>query len=325
MVPTVALMHDSQGFEGALRDMTKGRPLRIHSRRSRVVRLWAGLAALLVVPATTIGVSAPAAGAAGSNALTVKAGEYVYQLQGSPKAGWTQINFDNVGVEDHMMAVVALKPGVTVKQLKAAALSQDQKAFEKIGAPGADPNGVSGTPDLIGPGQKTSTLAELPAGHYGILCFVPAATDGAPHIAHGMVKVFDVAKPKSNLKPPSDGVVDVTLSDTAITFPSSNLGRSLTAKITNSGTASHGFTLVKINDGKTFEDVKSYFDALFNGDKPAGDPPGVVVGGVSGLAPGGIAYLEQSLTAGHYGYLSGQGNAPDDDYSKGLNGEFDVK
>jgi hypothetical protein len=280
---------------------------------------------LLVVPAT-IGVSAPAAGAAGSNTLTVKAGEYVYQLKGSPKAGWTQIDFVNTGVEDHMMAVVALKPGVTAKQVKAAALSQDQNSFGKIAAPGADPNGVSGTPELIGPGQKTSTLSELPAGHYGIMCFVPTPTDGAPHIAHGMVKVFDVAKAKSNLKPPSDGVVDVTLSDSAITFPSENLGRSLTAKVTNSGTTSHGFTLVKINDGKTFDEVKTYFDAFFNGDKPAGDPPGVIVGGVSSLAPGGIAYLEQSLTAGHYGYLSGQGNAPpDDDYTRGLKGEFDVK
>jgi len=279
--------------------------------------------ALAIVP-STIGVAVTSAGAAGSNSLTVKAGEYVYKLSGSAKAGWTKINFDNAGVEDHMMAVVQLKPGVTVKQLKAAALSQDQSAFEKIAAPKADPNGVSGVPDLIGPGQKTSTITELPAGHYGILCFVPAP-DGKSHVAHGMVKTFDVAKGKSSLKPPTSGVTDVSISDTAITFPTDNLGRNLSLKVTNEGSAVHSFTLVKVNEGKTLDEVKAYFDAFFNGQAPAGNPPGAIVGGISSINPGGMAYLEQTLTAGHYGYVSTQGTAPDDDYTKGLKGEFDVK
>jgi len=279
--------------------------------------------ALLVVPAT-IGAAVSSAGAAGSNSLTVKAGEYVYKLSGSPKAGWTQINFDNAGVEDHMMAVVQLKPGITVKQLKAAALSPDQSAFEKIAAPNAGPNGVSGVPDLIGPGQKTTTIAELPAGHFGILCFVPAP-DGKTHVEHGMIKTFDVAKGKSSLKPPTSGVTDVEISDTAITFPTENIGRNLTLKVTNSGSAVHSLTLIKIGEGKTLDEVKSYYDAFFNGQAPAGDPPGTLVGGISSLNPGTASYLEQSLTPGHYGYASTQGNAPDDDYTKGLKGEFDVK
>jgi hypothetical protein len=324
MAPTVALTQDPPEPEGGLRTATKGRPLGKHTRRSRGVRFWVAMMALAIVPAT-IGVAVTSAGAAGSNSLNVKAGEYLYKLSGSPKAGWTQVNFDNPGVEDHMMAVVELKPGVTVKQLKAAALSQDQDSFEKIVAPGADPNGVSGLPDLLGPGQKTTTLAELAAGHYGIMCFVPTPTDGAPHIAHGMVKVFDVAKGKSSLKPPTSGVTDVGISDTAITFPTDNVGRNVTLKLTNEGTVVHSFTLIRVNDGKTLDDVKTYFDALFNGDAPAGDAPGVIVGGVSTLNPGSIAYLEQSLTAGHYGYVSTQGTAPDDDYTKGLKGEFDVK
>ena len=67
--------------------------------------------------------------------------------------------------------------------VKAAALSNDNSAFEKVAAPNADPNGVQGVPDLIGPSQKTSTLTQLPAGHYGILCFVPAP-DGKSHVAY---------------------------------------------------------------------------------------------------------------------------------------------
>ena len=303
---------------------TKGRALITQSRRVRVTRLWAGLATLAVASAT-FAVAAPAASASGSNTLTIKAGEYVYQLKGSLKSGWSQIDFQNAGVENHMLAVVQLKKGVTVKQLKAAATSSDNNAFTAIAAPGANPNGVAGFPTVLGPGQKTSTMTQLKAGHYGIMCFIPAASDGKPHVAHGMLKVFDVSTAKSSLKPPTDGVADVTLSDTAITVPPGNPGRQLTAKITNAGSAGHTFDLVKISDGKTLDDVNAYFNAFFSGQKPAGDAPGTIVGGIGEIDAGTTAYLVQTLKPGHYGYASTDGTAPNDDYGKGMKGEFDVK
>jgi hypothetical protein len=293
------------------------------SRRARVARTFAAPAALLAAVVVTVGMAVSGAGAAGSNSLGVKAGEYTYQFKGHPKAGWTEIDFENAGVENHMMDVIALKPGVTAKQLKAAALSEDQSAFQKIAAPGADENGVPGVPDLLSPKQQTTTMTQLKAGHYGVLCFLPAP-DGSPHVAHGMVKVFDVAKGKSSLKPPTTAL-DATITDTAITFPTENIGRNFTVKVTNTGTTLHDFTLVKIEDGKTLDDVKAYYDAFFGGQKPAGEAPGELVGGVSGIAPGGTAYLIQTLPAGHYGYASTAGDAPNDDFSKGLKGEFDVK
>ena len=103
-----------------------------HTRRSRAARFWAALAALIVVPAT-LAVSTSSAGAAGSNTLTVKAGEYTYQLKGSPKAGWTQINFDNAGVEDHMMVVLKLKKGATSAQFKKAIAERGRLASSPCG------------------------------------------------------------------------------------------------------------------------------------------------------------------------------------------------
>ena len=94
-------------------------------------RFAAVVAACLVDGGRSVAAVAPSAGAAGSNTLTVKAGEYTYKLSGSPKAGWTQINFQNDGVEYHMMAVLSLKKGVTVAQVKKAAASQDQSAFDR--------------------------------------------------------------------------------------------------------------------------------------------------------------------------------------------------
>ena len=139
-----------------------------------------------------------------------------------------------------------------------------------------------------------------------------------------MVKVFDIGTPKSSAKPPQDGVRDVTLTDSAITIPSNGIPRRATLKVTNTGTEQHSFTLVKINSGKTFDDVHTYFDAFFNGPPPAGQAPGEIVGGVSAVQPNGIGYLDVNLTPGHYAYISTEGDSPNDDVAKGLKGEFDV-
>jgi hypothetical protein len=268
---------------------------------------------------------APATGAASDNSLNVNAGEYVYQLKGKPAPGWVTINFKNAGTEVHMLDIVALKPGVTVAQLKAAVANPDQSAGDALidSTVGVDGN-IAGGPTLIGPKQATTTSAQLPAGHYGLMCFM-SAPDGQPHVAHGMIKVIDVKGPKSSAKPPTTQAT-VTLKDDGITFPLSNPGHNLSLKITNAGTTPHSFTLVKLESGKTIDDAKSYYDAAFSGQNPAGDPPGKIVGGMSAIAPGTSGYLQQTLTPGHYGYVSVEGDNPaTDDSTRGLKGEFDVK
>jgi hypothetical protein len=294
----------------------------IHTRRSRVAWLFVALVAL-VVPAT-FAVSTSAAGAASSNTLTVKAGEYTYILSGKPKAGWVQFNFDNTGVEDHMMAVFKLKKGTKPAQLKQAIASSDDSAFNAIADTSTGDPTLAGTPALLGPKQKTTTFTKVPAGTYGIVCFV-TAPDGSPHAAHGMYKIFTV-KGKSSTKPPTDGVADVSLSDTSITVPPGNAPKNLTVKVTNTGTKAHDFQLVKLADGKTIDEAKAYFDQLIStGKAPAGDAPGALVGGVEGVAPnGGVAYVEWTLPAGHYGYVSTEGDAPNDDYTAGLHGTFTI-
>jgi len=283
----------------------------------------------LLVAITAVGAfglaAAPATGAASDNSLNVTAGEYVYQLKGKPAAGWVTINFKNAGTEVHMLDILALKPGVTVAQLKAAVASSDQSAGDALidSTVGVGGN-IAGGPTLIGPKQATTTSTQMPPGHYGLLCFLSAA-DGTPHAAHGMIKVIDVKGPKSSAKPPTTQAT-VTLKDDGIDFPLSNPGHNLSLKITNAGTTPHSFTLVKLESGKTIDDAKSYYDASFSGQNPAGDPPGKIVGGMSAIAPGASGYLQQTLTPGNYGYVSTEGDDPaTDDSTRGLKGEFTVK
>ena len=283
--------------------------------------------AVVLVATTAFGTAAagllasPAAAKGSGNTLEVQAGEYAYTVKGNPHSGWVTIKFDNLGQENHMLAVVQVKPNVTAKQVKAAAISNDDAAFKKIAA--GDPDRGFGTPQLIGPGESTQTISQLPAGRFALMCFVPAP-DGSPHIAHGMVTTLDVTTPKSSAKPPKTDL-QVTLTDTGITVPDGDAPRQFTAKVTNTGTTPHDFTLVRLEPGQTIDTVKAYFDAFFNTGKASGPPPGVIVGGIGGLDPGKTGYLVQKLTPGHYGYISTGGEAPDDDVAKGLKGEFDVK
>ena len=249
-------------------------------------------------------------GAASSNTLTITAGEYAYSLKGSPQTGWVTVQFKNGGVENHMMAVVKLKKGVTAAQLKKVAIAQDDAGFAKIAdTSGGGDGSVSGMPSLLSPGNTTTTITQLKAGHYGIMCFVPAPADGQPHVAHGMVQTFDVSSTKSSAKPPTDGVSDVTISDSSITVPASTAPRNATVKVTNTGTAPHNFTIVKIESGHTLDEVFSYYNDFFNTGKATGTPPGTIFGGVDDIAPGGVAYVELTLQPGHYGYLSTDGDA----------------
>jgi hypothetical protein len=280
-----------------------------------------GFAAVLAACLATLGVSAgvaPSAGAAGSNTLTVKAGEYTYKLSGSPKAGWTQINFQNDGVEYHMMAVFPLKKGVTVAQVKKAAESQADDAFDPIAGKGQ----VFGAPDLLSPGEKTTVITKLPAGHYGVLCFIPAP-DGESHVAHGMVKTFDVSASKSNLTPPTDGLVAVTVADDAITLPTSGMPAHGWAKFTNNATEPRTLDVARFLGNATFEEANAYFSTLFSGPPPAGDPPAALQGGAQSIPPGAVAYVQLDLKSGRNALVSDTDD--DQDGSKQIHQEFTVK
>jgi hypothetical protein len=266
--------------------------------------------ALAVVPAT-IGVAATSAGAASSNKVTITAGEYTYKVSGSPKPGNVEVEFKNAGVEYHMMGVVHLKPKVTVKQLKTALLSNDPSAGKNLTV--GDGN-VADTPNVLGPDQATTTIANLPAGHYGLYCFIPAP-DGKSHIEHGMVKVFDVKGGKSSYKPPTDGVAEVSITDAGITLPSSGLPANTWVKVTNNTSVARDLTLAEyLTPDATYESGTAYFNDFFStGKLPAGDPPASINGGITGLAPNSSGYLEVSLKNGSKYVLTSSNNEVDND------------
>jgi hypothetical protein len=284
-----------------------------------LVRRLCTVLALGAATAGLVGVSAAPAGAAGSNDLNVKAGEYTYKLSGTPKAGWTQINFENAGVEFHVFSIVKLKKGVTTKQFKNAASAQDQSAFEAV----VDGDGAAGPQTgLLSPGEKTSVITKLAAGHYGAICFVPAP-DGEPHFLHGMITTFDVSSGKSSLTPPTDGVVDVTIADDGITLPTSGLPKNGWAKVTNGTSVNRNLILAKyLTPDANYETTSAYFDAFFQG-QAQGDPPASLLGGADGLASGSSAYVQLAFKSGRYVFVSENQDLDDD--PNALHTDFTIK
>ncbi len=274
----------------------------------------------LVGAGACLAVGAPAAGAAGSNKLTVKAGEYTYEFSGKPKAGWTEVDFVNDGNEYHMMGLVQLKKGVTVKQVKAALTSDDENAGDELVVNGD----IAPLPTAIGPKQSMAMLMKLPAGHYGVFCWIPAP-DGESHVEHGMVKTFDVASGKSSLKPPKDGVIDVTLTDTSVTIPNDSVPRKANIKVTNEGTEARDLNIAKLQPGATIDQANAYFEQLFSGTPPEGQPPAVLASGIIGIPPNGSVYLLADFSAGNYGYGNALSDTGDEGDPNEVFGQFTVK
>jgi plastocyanin len=114
--------------------------------------------------------------------LILKLVDYGFDITGPLTAGRHVVRIENSAAQMHELVFVKLEPGKTVQQAAAW--------FEKPeGPPPATLiNGVS----PMSSGMVNTTTVDLTPGEYGLICYVPDAKDGKPHIAHGMVKQITV-------------------------------------------------------------------------------------------------------------------------------------
>lgn len=68
-------------------------------------------------------------------------------------------------------------------------------------------------------------------------------------------------------------------------------------RIENNGTQWHELVFVRLEPGKTVEDLAKY------AEKPEGPPPGGPVDGVAPLSPGASNTVTVDLTPGEYGFI----------------------
>lgn len=133
----------------------------------------------LVVTAAT---AAPAPEPTPTSTLTLA--DYKFDFSTPLKSGENVIRVENAANQPHEVVLVKLAAGKTMKDFQAWLPVSDK-----------DPN-IPGTPlgGVVGlvKGQHAFFTANLDAGDYVLVCFLPDSKDGKPHFVHGMVQALKI-------------------------------------------------------------------------------------------------------------------------------------
>ena len=115
--------------------------------------------------------------------VTLTLNDYTFTLSKPLVAGKQLIKVENGAAQPHEVVLVQLAPGKTMEDV--AKWVADMKGPP----PGKPIGGIPGFPK----GKNAFFEATLEPGDYGMVCFLPDAKDGKPHVQHGMMKQFKVS------------------------------------------------------------------------------------------------------------------------------------
>ena len=230
---------------------------------------------------------ASTATAAAPSTVTVIATDYRFDGPAELPAGLTTFQLVNRGPAIHHLQLVRLGEGKTFDDFMAAL---------KAGGPPPKWASMEGGPNPSELGDTSRTTVRLEPGNYAMLCFVPDP-DGVPHVAKGMVRPLTVTggSGPAAAEPQADVVMKLVDYDFELSKPIP-AGRH-TIRVDNAGPQEHEVVIVKLDSGKEAIDFAVW------GEKMVGKPPGTLHGGVSGIMPGGKAFLDVDLAPGEYGLI----------------------
>ena len=115
--------------------------------------------------------------------VTLTLSDYTFTLSKPLAAGKQMITVENGATQPHEVVLVQLAPGKTIEDL-------GKWVSDMKGPPPGKP--IGGIPAFV-PGKRAFFEADLTPGDYGMICFVPDAKDGKPHVQHGMTTQFKVS------------------------------------------------------------------------------------------------------------------------------------
>lgn len=275
-------------------------PSRPAARRRRATRSWLlAVTSLLVATVgcgddgdTSIDVSdgdgAAVSGDEEVPVLRAVAGveEYRFDIPDTVPAGPMRLTLANRGQEPHHAQVFRLDDDTTIDDLDAAVARGEPAALLDVGS-------FLGGTGLVSPGQESraDAVVELEPGRYALLCFVPDPR-GVPHVAHGMMRPFEVtASDDPASLPPADA--EVALADYRFELPETIDGDAMLA-VTNTATSeAHEMVVARPDDGVTVTDVVEALDHR-------GPLPAVGLGGMQAILPEASLRLQLDLEPGRY-------------------------
>ncbi len=115
--------------------------------------------------------------------IIIKLTDYSFDLSTPLTPGEHTIQVQNDGPQTHEVVLARFLPGKSLKDLE---------AWEKGGEKGPLPAKFLGGISPMDKGESGEFTLTLEPGDYSLLCFLPDAKDGKPHLMHGMAKSLKV-------------------------------------------------------------------------------------------------------------------------------------
>jgi len=221
--------------------------------------------------------------------VLVRTRDFQFDAPETVRSGPTHLRLLNEGPDFHHVWLVRLLDGKTVKDLTDF-FSTGEAALPAWAVDEGGPN----TPGR--PGEETSVYLDLKPGNYAMMCVIPAATDGLPHIAHGMVRGLKVVESAEAEVPLPEADVRMILDDYSFGLSKMITPGRHTIRVENRAPQAHEVVVVRLGEGKTAQDFIQWV-----GTTPReGTGPGEIVGGVTGLAQGEFNITTVDFEPGRY-------------------------
>ena len=256
-----------------------------------------------------------ATGSAAIPQITITTKDYAFDLPAELPAGLVALTLKNEGKVNHHGAVMRLKDGVTLDQLKTV-LQAPEGDFASV----SDLNFFM--PDT-GPGLSNQATVELAPGNWVILSVSMDSPDHAPDWTHGSLQPFTVKAGANNATAPKADLV-LTVSKTDADMPAEVSAGQHTIQVVNASDQPAGWAFfIKLEGDTKVEDILPMFDALFSGKQPAKMAEFTPVGGLMGYNLSKSFYTTIDFAPGNYAVITSI-NAKGFPYT-GLTKTFTVK
>ncbi len=218
--------------------------------------------------------------------VEVVATDFAFAMPDTLTSGATTFHLVGNGVEVHHLQIVRLDSGKTVADLQVLASGAVTPAwFVEIGGPNLA---------RAGGGESWSTV-DLAPGNYVALCFIPSpAPDNRPHFVKGMVHPF-VVVPATDAREAAAADFTLTLNDYSFVWSSPPPAGTHDIRVVNAGPQAHEVLFVRLEPGKSAQDVLAWVGAGMKGP-----PPGEPIGGTTGIRPTGENLIKLTLAPGDY-------------------------
>jgi hypothetical protein len=218
--------------------------------------------------------------------IAVEATDYKFDAPASIGSGNVVVTLSNAGEEPHQAQLFRLNEGVEVSQLV------DSAKEDATGLGLLEMGTYEGGPNAVDAGESQIATAGLQPGNYAFFCLVPDA-QGRAHLGLGMAKALEVEEAGEG---EDDLDADLTASADEFSFELPEQWQG-TISLDNQGAQAHELQVIGVAEGKTPEDVETWFKAA---EGEAGPPTWVTDGGGAVVSSGETETFEIDLEPGTY-------------------------